>query len=152
MISTAQKGLRRLRALCASIALLVGTASGPIWLVTQGSDFCSMACCIKAGSCCCIAGRPDLDPPSRDRGPEVGAPLSTPCGESCTTSILAAKLTRRSHFRPANHQPVIYDRPGICRYNQQVPSCDEVLTLQKAIESRGCPSRAPPPFRTTLSA
>ena len=152
MISTSQKGLRRLRALCVSIALLVGTVAGPVWMVTQGSDFCPMACCVKAGSCCCAGGRSDLDFPSSDRGPEVGAPLSTPCGESCTTSILSAKLTRRPHFRAASHQPIIYDRPGISWYDQPVLYGEQVVTFQKAIDSRGCPSRAPPPFQTSFSA
>ena len=152
MISTSQKGLRRLRALCVSIALLVGTVAGPFWLVTQGSDLCRMTCCVKAGSCCCAAGRSDLDSAYSNQGPEVGAPISTPCGKSCTTSILSAKLTRRSHFRAASHQPIIYDRPGICWYDQPVLRGEQVVTLQKAIDSRGGPSRAPPPFQTSLSA
>ena len=152
MIYTSQTVLTSMRALCAAVALLVGTVSGPVWLVTQGSDICSMACCVKTGSCCCVAGRADLDTSSRDQSPGVGAPQSTPCGESCTTSILSAKLTRRPHFRVASHHPIIYDRPGICWYDQPVLCCEEVVTLQKAIESRGCSSRAPPSFPSTLSA
>jgi hypothetical protein len=152
MISTVQKGFTRLRALCASIALLVGTVSGPVWLVTQSSDTCGLACCVKEGSCCCLARRPGVDPTSHDLSVVVGAPLSTPCGKSCTTSILSAKLTRRSHLRAAGHHPFIYDRPGICCDDRLVISCEEVVTFQKAIESRGCPPRAPPPFLTTISA
>ena len=144
MVSTSQKRLTRLRFLCASIAVLIGTASGPVALATKGSDVCGMACCVKEASCCCVVRRPRVERKSGDRRPRVGVSLSAPCAESCTTSARSSKLTRRAHLGAVGHPPIIYDWPVTC--------CEEVVTLQKAIESRGCPSRAPPTFITALSA
>lgn len=55
----------RLRAVSALILLLAVWLSAPVTLASSPSNFCSMACCIEEGHCCCypqksfVKGQPD---------------------------------------------------------------------------------------------
>src|SRR5215216_4144648 len=105
MIAAVQSTSKRLRALCAALALLVGSLSAPVALGFQSSGVCSMTCCVEAGHCCCNPKQAYVKGEIPDRQPVITlADVSAPCPDRCTGSQSSSQLRLRDMERAANHQ------------------------------------------------
>ena len=103
MTAAGQSSLKRLRALCAALALLVGSLSAPVALGFQSSDVCSMTCCVEAGHCCCNPPRAYVEGESSDRQPIITvSDMSAPCPDGCTGSQSSSQLRLRDMERVAS--------------------------------------------------
>ena len=100
MFGTRQILGARLRALCAVVALLLGSISVPVVLAGGSPDVCAMACCIEEGHCCCNPGHPYVKGQTPDDGPIfTQTQLQTSCPEGCANSTAKFTLSMRGEPR-----------------------------------------------------
>jgi hypothetical protein len=96
MFTTEQKPLRRLRAVCAALLLMLGSIAVPASLVITELDVCSMACCVEQRRCCCSAGHAFVrQQPSDGRDEIAQAEISARCTEGCVTSQTFSRIFSR---------------------------------------------------------
>ena len=125
--------------------VLAGIGFGPVAFTPEVSDVRGgMAASVKDELWRGVALRIRFEQNFHDPIPRVGVPTRTRPSIRCTRSARPSKLVRRAHLHAVSHEPIIY--------NATLIRGEEVATFQKAIETRGSPSRAPPAFLTTLSA
>jgi hypothetical protein len=136
MFGTRQILGARLRALCAVIALLLGSFSVPVVLAAGSPDVCSMACCVEEGHCCCNPGRPYVKGQTPDDGPVFTEPqLQNSCPEGCANSAVQFNLLTRTEPR-ASTLITVSGSPEI--YSEQ--TANEHLSIDlDAVSPRGPP-------------
>jgi hypothetical protein len=96
MITTKQRHLKRLRATCASLLLLLGCLVAPVSLAIAESDTCSMACCVEQRRCCCSAGHAFVRSLPSDGRDEISHDEIAPrCPEGCVNSQANTRIVSR---------------------------------------------------------
>ncbi|HEX8185695.1 MAG TPA: hypothetical protein VF747_13110 [Blastocatellia bacterium] len=96
--------MKRVRAFCAALALLIGSLSAPIALGWQPSGVCSMTCCVEAGHCCCNPRQPYVEGESPDKRPVISlADAYARCPDGCAGSQSSSQLRLRDIDRAAHH-------------------------------------------------
>jgi hypothetical protein len=142
MFGTRQNRMARLRALCAVIALLLGSISVPVVLAGGSPDVCSMACCIEEGHCCCNPGRPYVKGQAPDDGPSFNqTQVLASCPEGCANSTVQFNLLTRVELRAAS----LVTASGTSEiYSEQTAGEHTSINLD-SVSPRG------PPLHITLS-
>ena len=137
MIGIRQNYLARLRAICAIIALLVGSTSASISLASTPSDVCAMACCIEEGHCCCSPPRASVKGQPHNEGPNFNAAeVSVPCPEGCTNPTTSSKTITRVAIRAASHLITFSESATICS--------EQIISEQVSFDLDSFSPRGPP--------
>ena len=126
----------RLRALCAVIALLLGSISVPVVLAGGSPDVCAMACCIEEGHCCCNPGRPYVKGQAPGDGPVfTDTQLQTTCPEGCANSTVQFKLLMRVELRAAS----VITISGSPEFYSDQPAGEHISIDLDSVSPRGPP-------------
>lgn len=137
MIGIRQNYLVRLRAICAVMALLVGSASASISLASTPSDVCAMACCVEEGHCCCSPPRASVKGQPHNDGPSFnGAEVTAPCPEGCANPTTSSKTMTRVAIRSASHSIAFSESVTVC--------CEQIISDHVSFDLDSFSPRGPP--------
>jgi len=132
-----QSTVKRLRALFAAVALLVGSLAAPMALGFQPSGVCSMTCCVEAGHCCCNPRQAYVEGERPDGRPIITlADLSAPCPDGCTGSQSSSQLRLRDMDRAAS--------PHLSLDGSPVAGSSQIINSTVPVESGNSSPRGPP--------
>jgi len=141
MTRAGQTRLARLRALIASLFLLIAAVSAPLTLAAQTADACGMACCVKDGYCCCSPHHASVKGQVSDDKPCISeAELFASCPEGCALAGRFSNLLLREHLRAGDEQAFADGPP--------VRFLDRVVAIRDLVDSGSAAPRAPPASST----